>query len=269
MRCRLTDGGMIVPDWEGGLLPPSPRWSEESYLELIAVDLDNPEAILEFVTVFGPLGMRSGRAARNNPYGLAGLSYLHASAEIAEKLADGHTKLVQADSPPLGMGETLDEFRWGALCMRDLVSAWQIVRNQIDADTHRWEAPVWEIAESPEDELPWESETGAVTVLTSGLSLDLECFAPTVRGGWEEVIPIFDDHWAYEICCLELFNHIVEEASYKHCANETCRRLFVRQQGRAIHGQHRTRGVKYCSLECARAQAQRQYRRRRAKAHSA
>jgi hypothetical protein len=268
MPCRLTDGGMIVPDLEGDPLPPSPRWSQESYLELIAVDLNSTAAILEFVTVFGPLGVRSGRVAKSNPHGLAGLSYLHASDKIAERLSDDHLKLAQAERPPLGMGETLDEFRWGALCMRDLVSAWRIVRGEIDADTHRWEAPVWEIAESPEDLLPWEPKTGAVGILTIGLTLDLAGFAPTVQHDWEAALPIFDDHWAYEICCLELFNHIVEEASYKHCANETCRRLFVRQRGRAVHGQHRTRGVKYCSRECARAQAQRQYRRRRAKGPS-
>lgn len=257
---------MLVPDWTQDV-QSSARWSEESYLDLITVDLDDPAAILEFVSVFGPLGMKAGRAAHSNSFGLAGFSYLHASAQIAERLSEGHSKAVEADKPhPVGRGETLEEFRWGALCMRDLVSAWRIVRNEIDAETHRWEAPVWVIAESPDDELPWLSERGPVKVLTSGLSAGIECFSPTVRSDWENELPIFEDHWAYEICCLELFNHVVEEATYKHCANERCKRLFVRQRGRAIHGQHRTRGVKYCSSECARAQAQRQYRVRQAKA---
>jgi hypothetical protein len=67
----------------------------------------------------------------------------------------------------------------------------------------------------------------------------------------------------YSYCCLELFNHIVEGAEYRVCANETCDKLFVRQEGRAIHRQHRSKGVKYHSPECARAQAQREYRRRK------
>lgn len=263
---RLTDGGMIVANWKADPLPPSPRWSEESYLDLVAIDLDDPLAILEFVSVYGPLGTRSGRAAHSSPLRLAGLVYLDASAAIAESLSADHLEVAKADGLHVGEGETLDEFRWGALCLRDLVSAWQVIRKEIDADTHRWEAPVWGVAESPRDELPWESATGAVTVLTAGLATGIECFTPVIRSGWEEKFPVFDDHWVYEICCLELFNHIVEEAPYKHCANEACGRLFVRQRGRAVHGQHRTRGVKYCSSECARAQAQRAYRRRQARA---
>jgi hypothetical protein len=67
----------------------------------------------------------------------------------------------------------------------------------------------------------------------------------------------------YHLCCLELYNHIVEGATYRQCANEPCGRTFVRHQGRAEHGQHRTKGIKYCSAHCARAQAQRELRRRR------
>lgn len=64
----------------------------------------------------------------------------------------------------------------------------------------------------------------------------------------------------YATCCLERHNHVVDEIPYKRSAH--CRRLFVHHRGRAEHHQHRSRGVKYCSVQCARAAAQRAYRER-------
>lgn len=73
----------------------------------------------------------------------------------------------------------------------------------------------------------------------------------------------------YEAMCLQFANHISEGATYRQCLSETCGRLFVRQQGRAEFGQYRTEGVLYCSSACAQAQAQREYRRRKAKQRAA
>jgi len=67
----------------------------------------------------------------------------------------------------------------------------------------------------------------------------------------------------YQALCLQLFNHIVEGAGFRICANETCGRFFWRQRGRAKYRQFHTTGVRYCSRTCARAQAARELRRRK------
>lgn len=69
----------------------------------------------------------------------------------------------------------------------------------------------------------------------------------------------------YGALCLQLLNVVAEELPVQTCANETCGRSFVRQQGRAEYGQYRTKGVLYCSPQCAHMQAQREYRRRNRK----
>ncbi len=69
----------------------------------------------------------------------------------------------------------------------------------------------------------------------------------------------------YNACCLQLAQYVASEAHVARCANERCRQPFTRQRGRARddYGQHRSRGVKYCSHLCAKAQSERDRRRRR------
>lgn len=50
-------------------------------------------------------------------------------------------------------------------------------------------------------------------------------------------------------------------AEEKECKNERCGAMFVLQEGRSEHKQFRADAI-YCSAKCARAQAQREYRRR-------
>jgi hypothetical protein len=69
--------------------------------------------------------------------------------------------------------------------------------------------------------------------------------------------------------CVQLHNVIVEELPIRDCANETCHNVFQRQHGRARKGRYRTEGVMFCSAGCARAQAQRELRRRRKSAKEA
>jgi len=66
----------------------------------------------------------------------------------------------------------------------------------------------------------------------------------------------------YGAVLLQLANDLALGIAYQQCHNETCRRTFTRQRGRADFAQYRTSGVLYCDRDCARAQAAREGRRR-------
>jgi len=61
--------------------------------------------------------------------------------------------------------------------------------------------------------------------------------------------------------CVQLFNVMAEGLPMRWCAN--CGNPFLRQQGRARENQNRTEGVKFCTPQCANADAQRAYRARK------
>jgi hypothetical protein len=67
----------------------------------------------------------------------------------------------------------------------------------------------------------------------------------------------------YQAACHQIFNLAVEEQTARRCENASCGRVFVHQLGGAKFGQHRSKGVRFCSTDCRRAETQRQYRRRR------
>lgn len=65
----------------------------------------------------------------------------------------------------------------------------------------------------------------------------------------------------YTAMCLQLAHHIRIGALWRHCQNETCNRLFFRQEGRTVTGKAHADSM-YCHRKCARAQAERERRRR-------
>lgn len=268
---RITPAGWIVqvtraPDWAVG----PPRTYHEVYLRLFALDLSDMRAIERFLNRYGPLGF----ADREEPLGFDWHAGFHrhvrpwlaeAGEALAYEIADWD--YLAGNSAHFGMAQSLREFLWQAWCLRDLVRAWRWYREGIEVAPDAWESPVW----ATEDErLPLPSDrTGAAELLRQGLRSGLVPFHPELR----IAATSDDDRWTlgyggglpfYFVCCAELYNHIAEDATLQVCANERCDQFFVRQEGRASHGQHRSVGVKYCSLSCARAQAQRQYRRRQA-----
>jgi hypothetical protein len=267
---------------------------DEIYLLLYALDLDDEEAVVSFTNEFGPLeiykpfvderSIRTGAFARA-PYpalsaypGFDDLDdyderspLLEASDAARAEIADlKNIDLGVAPAPP-----TIQEFRWAARCMKDLVRTYRCLSEGRSPAEFSWENPV--IAFDVEGQKRgdpgafWTADGEMGDFLSDTLALGLADFSPRIvlredifprrPRDWAEQFAAGNDLWA--VCCLELFNHIAEGAQYKDCANELCGRPFVRQVGRAVHGQRRVSGVRFCSHTCARAQAQRDYARRK------
>ena len=68
----------------------------------------------------------------------------------------------------------------------------------------------------------------------------------------------------FNAVALQIANDILLDVPRHICANDNCGLEFTRQRGRAQYGEYRMKEVLYCSSSCARAQAARNLRRRRA-----
>jgi len=167
--------------------------------------------------------------------------------------------------------ETLNEFRFAARCIHDVYWAWRVFNESLDPAQVSWKSypragfdTLGLASKLLTQVLPRLGRIGPQLSITSGPQ------SPGRHRAWEpphessvELNSAPPSARLYQACAIEIYNHIIEKASYRNCANQNCKRQFVHQEGRAHHGQHRKRGVKYCSPACARSQAQREYRRRK------
>jgi hypothetical protein len=261
----------------------------EVYLELSTRDLDDPAELLAFARKYGTL---SGSLVH---HALAGISWF---SGLFTPPADHRARNALIESDPalqpdwgLQVAEvtTVESFRFAAALLHDLTDAWRLANADpaLTSSSHRWQLNY------PVNEDTKRNRFFALQLLAAGLPPLLTRLHPYVRltpaepddpakpddepAEEAEVLDEVAQHEGVllqaasslafvhlaEFCALELYNHIAGAEVYRQCENETCRRPFVRQYGRAVQWQTRREGVKYCDSYCAQAQAARMYRRRK------
>jgi hypothetical protein len=280
---QLHDSGLALIGTGDPLETKAGRRLGEIYLELYALDLEDKAAIVDFADKYGtPSGGLVHLALAGHSW-FKDLFPTHDDQLAGAVLRSDRELMVRMD-PTNPEGElveitSLESFRFAARILADLTDAWRIVKADphLEVTSHRWRL------DYPEDEQTKASPFFAFHLLTDGLTRLLARVHPYVQPPSRRLDAEPEEaeehqspsglhiqaarsmafaHLA-EFCALELFNHIAGSEAYRQCENESCRRVFVRQYGRAEHGQSRREGVRYCSRACAQAQAARAYRRRK------
>lgn len=255
---------VLVPVRQGYDSNPVPCETDEIYVELSNVDLDDPAAILGFVNRWGAMGLRG------NDWSLLADDYVRSHElhvpRLRESLAAVAPEAATARGIPVDVVhldafvETLDEFRYGAMLIRDMTAAYE-----------------WNFG--PDISKPKFEPNGP----TAGTSFDVQTIPiflmrqlePGLREVRPRITPEFfgnsklptnpppiQSQNLYATCCAELFTHIAKGDRYRYCANENCGDRFVRQNGDFTAPQRHAAGLKFCSVKCRNAQMAREQRRR-------
>ena len=268
---------------------------QELHLRLAHMKLDEA-TILEFVQTHGPLGVYQGEVSREilgyeghfdpGPVTVScypGLSTSPAWDVVRAQLGAARDTFDQefwesSGSERLsGRTETVEEFRYGARLMHDLVNVfnWYTPSERPPRERPPGEPPR-EWACTAYGLQPPHDLAAAAEFLTSVLTEALEAFPPKVRvtahppdqplGDAANLLSLLaakkkledEAKWTlFDLCCLELFNDIASDAAYNECPN--CKRFFLRQLGDNRHWKNSS-GVKYCTVKCGNTARQRKRR---------
>jgi hypothetical protein len=204
--------------------------------DLQEVDLfDDPSEVINFLRSHGPI---------TRPFDLFGFAPVPPPEEPWADRVQNH--VLEAALYLRTMRATVNHWL-NSLEGKDVSEAWSA------------EAQGGGILHAPYPVLAWEKFAEAMSEGLDKFRVRVEYIVPFEGGSLAWHAPMPD---LFSAMCLQLFNIMGEDLPVRHCANEACGRRFFKQSGRSVYGQHRTQGVRFCSRSCARAQVQREYRRR-------
>lgn len=282
---------------------PTPLPDEMFMREFLAIDSSDPLAVAEATMTWGPLSapLDDTRAAWSDPGGFvaesppSSASYLNRNVTVnvrtgvytveSQEGFDTHWELIRQrflydlghslwipDDPSTDRepqhGKTLmvlpvlEYSRYRFRAIQAVLDSWAVRQGAIgdssgDTATPALSGP-WVDRELP----PPASDLDALDTMVRSLNNYLSGMGPhlSLEGdqAWWQPVPRLT-----AAMFLQVHAFVSEGLPARRCANEACRQWFTRQQGRAQHGQRRTVGVMYCSSSCAKAQTQREYRRRK------
>ena len=228
---------------------------DELYLrEFLDLDADDPAAVLAFCAAYGPVGAFD-LSDLPRPFRMP-IAFVYEEVYEGRNPPDGSAIKGHIGSHTV---ENVAAFQCG---VRIMVSLWRCLTGEVS---------IGEIdklvVEAGGPSLLFEKRGGLSRELS--VAFELRAYLNQGLAPYHVRLEVGDGsawgiggHNVYNAMCLQLANHIAENARYRPCAAEDCGNLFVRTEGYSRYGQNRLRGNKYCSQRCANRQAQRDYRRR-------
>lgn len=200
--------------------------------------------------------------AHETHWNLVGTLYLHdffgAGVWIPDDATDERKNATGRSLTAVGM----NEYRRSVGVFQAIMESWAVLQTLDSSLTERTREELLAAPWSDRHLPPPVSELDALDTLVRSLNGALASLGPhmAIQGpeSWWNPVPRLS-----AAMFLQALAFVSDGLPARQCANEACRQWFTRQRGRAQYGQHRTVGVLYCSASCAKAQTQRDYRRRK------